>query len=35
MAHKTAVILRAGDIDRAEVALEQRLNPRSRFRMRG
>ena len=32
MAHKTAVILRAADIDRSEVALEQRLNPRSRFR---
>jgi len=32
MAHKTAVILRAADIDRAEVPLEQRLNPRSRFR---
>jgi GST-like protein len=32
MAHKTAVILRAADIDRLEIALEQRLNPRSRFR---
>src|ERR1043165_9975464 len=32
MAHKTAVILRAADIDRAETPLEQRLNPRSRFR---
>jgi GST-like protein len=32
MAHKTAVILRAADIDRAEIPLEQRLNPRSRFR---
>lgn len=32
MAHKTAVILRAADIDRSEIALEQRLNPRSRFR---
>ena len=32
MAHKTAVLLRAADIDRSEVALEQRLNPRSRFR---
>jgi GST-like protein len=31
MAHKTAVVLRASDIDRGEVALEQRLNPRSRF----
>lgn len=31
MPHKTAVILRAADIDRLEVALEQRLNPRSRF----
>jgi len=32
MPHKTAVILRAADIDRTEIALEQRLNPRSRFR---
>jgi len=32
MAHKTAVILRAADIDRTEIELEQRLNPRSRFR---
>lgn len=32
MPHKTAVILRAADIDRIEIALEQRLNPRSRFR---
>jgi GST-like protein len=32
MPHKTAVILRAGDIDRAEVSLEQRLNPRSKFK---
>jgi GST-like protein len=32
MTHKTAVILRAADIDRLEIALEQRLNPRSRFR---
>ena len=32
MAHKTAVILRAADIDRLEISLEQRLNPRSRFR---
>lgn len=32
MAHKTAVILRAADIDRAETPLEQRLNPRARFR---
>jgi GST-like protein len=32
MPHKTAVILRAADIDRAEIALEQRLNPRARFR---
>src|ERR1043165_5324450 len=32
MAHKTAVILRAADIDRPETPLEQRLNPRSRFR---
>jgi len=31
MPHKTAVILRAADIDRAEVPLVQRLNPRSRF----
>jgi hypothetical protein len=29
---QTAVILRAADIDRAEIELEQRLNPRSRFR---
>jgi len=29
MPHKTAVILRAADIDRAEVSTEQRLNPRS------
>jgi GST-like protein len=32
MPHKTAVVLRAADIDRAEVALVQRLNPRSRFK---
>jgi GST-like protein len=32
MPHKTAVILRAADIDQTEIALEQRLNPRSRFR---
>lgn len=32
MPHKSAVILRAADIDHAEIALEQRLNPRSRFR---
>ncbi|HEY0478230.1 MAG TPA: cupin domain-containing protein [Kofleriaceae bacterium] len=32
MPHKTAVILRAADLDRAEVPLVQRLNPRSRFR---
>ncbi|HSS00947.1 MAG TPA: cupin domain-containing protein [Kofleriaceae bacterium] len=32
MPHKTAVILRAADIDRAEVSLVQRLNPRSRFK---
>src|SRR5262249_25197858 len=32
MPHKTAVILRAADIDRTEIALEQRLNPRSQFR---
>ena len=32
MPHKTAVILRAADIDRTEIALEQRLNPRARFR---
>lgn len=32
MAHKTAVILRAADIDRLEISLEQRLNPRSRLR---
>src|SRR5215468_1375257 len=32
MPHKTAVILRAADIDRTEITLEQRLNPRSRFR---
>src|SRR5439155_22714750 len=32
MPHKTAVILRAADIDAAEVALVQRLNPRSRFK---
>ena len=31
MAHKTAVILRAADLDRAEVPLVQRLNPRSKF----
>ena len=31
MPHKTAVILRAADIDRAEIPLVQRLNPRSRF----
>jgi len=31
MPHKTAVILRAADIDRAEVPLVQRLNPRARF----
>jgi GST-like protein len=31
MPHKTAVILRAADLDRAEVPLVQRLNPRSRF----
>jgi len=32
MPHKSAVILRAADIDHAEIAVEQRLNPRSRFR---
>jgi GST-like protein len=32
MPHKTAVILRAADIDRAEIAYVQQLNPRSRFR---
>ncbi len=32
MPRKPAVILRASDIDRAEIDLEQRLNPRSRFR---
>ena len=32
MPHKTAVILRAADIDRAELAMEQRLNPRARFK---
>lgn len=31
MPYKTAVILRAAEIDRLEQALEQRLNPRSRF----
>ena len=31
MPHKTAVILRAADIDRAEIPLAQRLNLRSRF----
>jgi GST-like protein len=31
MPHKTAVILRAAELDRMEVPLEQRLNPRSRF----
>ena len=35
MAHRTAVILRAAEIDRLEVELEQRLNPRSRFRDAG
>jgi GST-like protein len=32
MPHKTAVLLRATDIDRAEIPLVQRLNPRSRFK---
>lgn len=32
MAYKTAVILRAADIDRLEVELEQRLNPRAKFK---
>jgi GST-like protein len=32
MPHKTPVILRAADIDRAEVPMVQRLNPRSGFR---
>ena len=32
MPHKTAVILRAADIDRAELSMEQRLNPRARFK---
>lgn len=32
MPHKSAVILRAADIDRAEIPLTQRLNPRSRFK---
>jgi GST-like protein len=32
MPHKTAVILRAADIDRAEIPYVQRLNPRSRFK---
>ena len=31
MPHKTAVVLRASDIDRAELPLVQRLNPRCRF----
>ena len=31
MSHKHAVIARAAEIDRAELALVQRLNPRSRF----
>jgi GST-like protein len=31
MPHRFPVILRAADIDRAELALTQRLNPRSRF----
>jgi len=31
MPHKTAVVLSAAEIDRAEVSLVQRLNPRSRF----
>jgi len=32
MPRKPAVVLRVADIDRAEIDLEQRLNPRSRFR---
>lgn len=31
MPHKTAVLLRAAEIDRAEIPQVQRLNPRSRF----
>ncbi|HET7503866.1 MAG TPA: cupin domain-containing protein [Kofleriaceae bacterium] len=31
MPHKTAVIVRAADLDRAEIPFVQRLNPRSRF----
>lgn len=31
MPHKTAVVLRAADIDRTETPMVQRLNPRSRF----
>jgi GST-like protein len=31
MPHKTAVLLRAADLDRAEVSLVQRLNPRCRL----
>src|SRR5215831_17840530 len=35
MPHKTAVILRAADIDRTEIEYDQRLNPRSKFRDAG